>query len=87
MPATHKITPVHEKNDGTNTNSASMWTVTIGTVYRTSNSTGLVAGGRGSGMRAVVNRDLKGAGAIAGAVPMHRHRHYFSLLINNRHFA
>ena len=64
-----------------------MWTVTIGTVYRTSNSAGLVAGGRGSGMRAVVNRGLKGAGAIAGAVPMHRHGHYFSLLIKRRHFA
>ena len=61
--------------------------MTIGTVYRTSNSTGLVAGGRGSGMRAVVNRDLKGAGAVAGAVLMHRNRHYFSLLINNGHFA
>jgi hypothetical protein len=38
-------------------------------------------------MRAVVNSGLKGAGAIAGAVPMHRHDHYFSLLINRRHFA
>lgn len=64
-----------------------MWTVTIGTVYRTSNSAGLVAGGRGSGMRAVVNRGLKGAGAIAGAVPMLCHGHYFSLLANRRHFA
>jgi hypothetical protein len=64
-----------------------MWTVTIGTVYRTSNSAGLVAGGRGSGMRAVVNRGLKGAGVIAGAVPMRCHDHYFSLLVNRRHFA
>jgi hypothetical protein len=87
MPATHKITPVHEKNAGTNTKSAKMWTVTIGTVYRTSNSTGLVAGGRGSGMLAVLNRDLKDAGAVAKAVPMHRNSHYFSLLINNSHFA
>jgi hypothetical protein len=61
--------------------------VIIGTVYRTSNSAGLVAGGRGSGMRAVVNRGLKGAGAIARAVLVHRNRHYFSLLIKDSLFA